>query len=170
MFSGSAIDLAQKLFPSAAFVLGSEREKKIVAVSFMHQYLDLIRAVKMHFPSKLGHVDGFDEDEAQSKSDEGAVVLVGLLAAQSNALESLELAHGLLDTSPPAVERLGKELRLLFGGRPMRNHGADATGAGSLPVGFGVIALVTHSRPRRDVGPKIEQGFEVRTVADLTTG
>jgi hypothetical protein len=52
----------------------------------------------------------------------------------------------------------------------MRNHGADATGAGSLPVGFGVIALVTHSRPRRDVGPKIEQGFEVRTVADLTTG
>jgi len=118
----------------------------------------------------LGRVDGFDEDEAQSKSDEGAVVLVGLLAAQSNALESLELAHGLLDTSPPAVERLGKELRLLFGGRPMRNHGADATGAGSLPVGFGVIALVTHSRPRRDVGPKIEQGFEVRTVADLTTG
>ena len=29
----------------------------------------------------LGRVDGFDEDEAQSKSDERAVVLVGLLAA-----------------------------------------------------------------------------------------
>jgi hypothetical protein len=27
----------------------------------------------------LGRVDGFDEDEAQSKSDEGAVVLVRLL-------------------------------------------------------------------------------------------
>ena len=28
---------------------------------------------------RLGRVDGFDEDEAQSKSDEGAVVLVRLL-------------------------------------------------------------------------------------------
>ena len=115
-------------------------------------------------------MDGFDEDEAQSKSDEGAVVLVGLLAAQSNALESLELAHGLLDTSPPAVERLGKELRLLFGGRPMRNHGADATGAGSLPVGFGVIALVTHSSARRDLRPEIEQRLKVRAVTDLASG
>jgi hypothetical protein len=30
-------------------------------------------------PHLLGRVDGFDQDEAQSKRDEGAVVLVRLL-------------------------------------------------------------------------------------------
>jgi hypothetical protein len=30
---------------------------------------------------KLGRVDGFNEDEAQSKSNERAIVLVGFLAA-----------------------------------------------------------------------------------------
>ena len=121
-------------------------------------------------PSGGVHPIGFDQDEAQSKRDERAVVLVGLLAAQSNALEPLELSHGLLDASPSTVERLGKERRLLFGGRPIRNGRADATGAGGLPVGLGVIALVAHSSARRDVRPEVEQRLEVRAVADLTTG
>jgi hypothetical protein len=66
------------------------------------------------------------------------------------------------------VERLGKELGLVFGCRAVRNGRADATGTGSLPVGFGVIALVTHNRPRRDLRTKVEQRLEVRAVAGLT--
>jgi hypothetical protein len=52
----------------------------------------------------------------------------------------------------------------------MRNHGADATGAGSLPVGFGVIALIAYRSARRDVRPEVEERLKVRAVADLTTG
>ena len=115
-------------------------------------------------------MDGFDEDEAQSKRDERAVVLVGLLTAQSNALEPLELSHGLLDASPSTVERFGKKRGLLLGIGPVCDHRADTSVAGSLPVGFGVIALVTHSRPRRDLRPEVEQRLEVRAVADLTAG
>ena len=52
----------------------------------------------------------------------------------------------------------------------MRDRGADATGAGGLPVGFGVIALVAYRSARRNVRPQVEQGFEMRAVADLTAG
>ncbi len=76
----------------------------------------------------------------------------------------------MLDASPPAVECLGKELRLVFGCRAVRNGGADAAGPGSLSVGLGVIALVTHSRPRRDLRPEVEQRLKVRAVAGLPTG
>jgi hypothetical protein len=116
----------------------------------------------------LGRVDGFDEDEAESKGDKGPVVLVSLLAAQSNALEPLELSHGLLDASSSAVERLGKELRLLFGRRAVWNRRADTTGAGGLPVGLGVITLVAHSSPGRNVRPEVEQRLKERAVAGLT--
>jgi hypothetical protein len=76
----------------------------------------------------------------------------------------------LLDARPSAVECLGKELRLLFGRRPIRNDRTDAARPGGLPVGFGVIALVTYRSAGRDVRPDVEQGFEVRAVADLASG
>ena len=52
----------------------------------------------------------------------------------------------------------------------IRDGRADAAGAGRLPVGLGVIALVAHSRARRDVGTKIEQRLEMRAVAGLAAG
>jgi hypothetical protein len=118
----------------------------------------------------LGRVDGFDQDEAESKGYERGVVLIHFLAAKSNALEPLELSHGLLDASPSTVERLGKELWLLFSRRPIRNGRADAAGAGGLPVGLGVIALVAYRSPRCDIRPKVEERLKMRAVADLTTG
>src|SRR5215217_6581437 len=57
----------------------------------------------------LGGVDGFDEDEAESKGNDGAVVLGRLLATERNSLEALELAHKLLDPSAGAIERSGEE-------------------------------------------------------------
>src|SRR3954471_12560990 len=63
----------------------------------------------------LGGVDGFDDDEAQSKCDEGSEVLVRLLAAERHPLEALELAHKLLDAGAGAIERLREERRPVLG-------------------------------------------------------
>ena len=51
----------------------------------------------------LGHLDGFDDDEAERERDDGSIVLGGLLAAERHTLEALELAHGLLNPSSRLV-------------------------------------------------------------------
>ena len=63
----------------------------------------------------LGGVDGFDEDEAESKGHNGAVVLGCLLAAERNSLEALELTDKLLDAGARPIERFRKECRLVLG-------------------------------------------------------
>jgi ferredoxin-nitrate reductase len=77
---------------------------------------DLIAAGQILGQAKtLGGVDGFDEDEAESKGNDGAVVLGRLLAAQRHPLEALELAHELLDPSAGAIERFREEGRPVLG-------------------------------------------------------
>ena len=61
----------------------------------------------------LGRVDGFDQDEAERERDEGAVIAGGLLAAERNALEALELADRLFDAGACLVEGLWKERRFV---------------------------------------------------------
>jgi hypothetical protein len=63
----------------------------------------------------LGRVDGFDQDEAESKRDERTVIPRCLLAAQCDALESFELADCLLDTGAAFVENSRKEGGNVFG-------------------------------------------------------
>ncbi len=63
----------------------------------------------------LGGVDGFDEDEAESKGNDGAVVLGRFLAAQRNSLEALELADELFDAGAGAIERRREEGRPVLG-------------------------------------------------------
>ena len=75
-------------------------------------------------------MDGFDEDEAESKGDKGAVVLGRLLAAERDALEALELTHKLLDAGASPIERLWEERRLVLGRCPERNYRAYAALAG----------------------------------------
>src|SRR5690606_38356817 len=95
----------------------------------------------------LGRVDGFDQDEAARKGDEGRVVFAGLLAAERDALEALQLADGLLDPSAAAVERSGEEARPACGAGAVWDDGADASVTRRLPVGVRVAALVGHHRP-----------------------
>ena len=40
---------------------------------------------------ELGRVDGFDQDEAESKCDERALILRRLLASERDTLEALDL-------------------------------------------------------------------------------
>ena len=44
-------------------------------------------------------MDGFDQDEAESKCDERAVILRRLLASKRDTLEALELADRLFDVA-----------------------------------------------------------------------
>jgi hypothetical protein len=61
-------------------------------------------------------VDGFDDDEAKSESDEGSEVPVRFLAAERNSLEALELADEVFDAGAGAIERLREERRPVPGG------------------------------------------------------
>ena len=65
--------------------------------------------VKSQVDVILGRVDGFDQDEAESKRDERAVILRRLLASKCDTLEAFELADRLFDACPCLVECFRKE-------------------------------------------------------------
>ena len=79
----------------------------------------------------LGRVDGFDQDEAESKRDERAVILRRLLASKCDTLEAFELADRLFDACPCLVERFRKEVGHILGVgsiRDCRTYSALARG------------------------------------------
>ncbi len=79
----------------------------------------------------LGRVDGFDQDEAESKRDERAVILRRLLASKCDTLKALELANRLFDACPRLVECFRKEGGYVFGVgsiRDCRTYSASACG------------------------------------------
>ena len=113
-------------------------------------------------------MDGFDPDEGERERDEGAIVLGCLLAPERHTLEALELTDGLLDACSSPVEGPRAEGRAVASGAPEGDNSADAAGARSLTIRPCIIALVADRPARGDVGPKIEQNLELRTVARLT--
>ena len=118
----------------------------------------------------LGRVDGFYQDEGASEGNEGGEVLCGLLAAQGDAFEALELAVALLDAGASGVEDFGKEGGLVFGVLAVGDDRADAAAARRLAVGLGIVALVAEHRPGRDVRADVEQECEIAAVAGLAAG
>ena len=60
-------------------------------------------------PARLARVDGFDQDKAESKHDERAVILRRLLTSKCDTLEALELADRLFDACPRLVKCFGKK-------------------------------------------------------------
>src|SRR5258708_5834504 len=117
--------------------------------------------------SSLGRVDGFDQDERTSERDEGGEVLRGLLAAQGDPFEALDLADALLDAGASLVEDAGKEFGLCGSILAVRNGRTDAAPARCRSVGLGVVPFVAEHRPGGDVGTDVEQDFEIAAVAGL---
>ena len=111
-----------------------------------------------------------DEDEAAGESDDGGEAAFGLLAAQGDALEALELSEALLDAGAPPVKRLREEGWALLRVGFERDGGRDAARPGAGPDGLGVIAIVGERRARRDIGTQIQQQLEERTVAGFPAG
>jgi hypothetical protein len=118
----------------------------------------------------LGHVDGFDEYEAEREGDDGAEVLRRLLTAERNPLEALQLAHGLLDPRPPTIEHSGEESWPVLGVALVGYGRTDPARARRLTIGPGVIALVTQCCAGRHVGTDVQQQLEVPAVAGLAFG
>ena len=54
-------------------------------------------------------MDGFDQDEAESKRDERAVILRRLFASKRDTLEALELADRLFDACRALKSAFGKK-------------------------------------------------------------
>ena len=120
--------------------------------------------------SSVGRVDGFNQDQAASKCDEGTVALGSLFASQGNALEAFQFAHRLLDAGSGFVERFRKNV-----GRSLAFDLCGITGAmprlrQAARLVAEVIAFVGQRRPRRDVGADAERGFQLGAVADLAAG
>lgn len=115
-------------------------------------------------------MDGFGEDNEEGECDEGAVVLRGLLAAQGDAFEALELADGLLDPGASPVEGFGKvPLRRLCGAL-LRDHGCDTAAAGEIAVGIAVVTLVADDGAWRHIRAEVEKDREMAGVAGLAAG
>ena len=115
-------------------------------------------------------MDGFDQDEHASDRDEGSEVLCGLLAAQGDPFEALDLADTLFDAGASLVEDAGKEIGFCGSVLAVRNGGADAAPARCLAVGLGVVTFVTEHRAWRDIGTDVEEDFEIAAVAGLAAG
>ena len=118
----------------------------------------------------LGPVDGFDQDEGASESDECAIAVLGLVTAHGDLLETLQLADGLLDPGAGLVEQLrekaGSVLRVLA----IRDDRDDATTTANCAVGCRVVALVGDRGTRRDIGTDVERNLKLRGIADLAAG
>jgi len=82
----------------------------------------------------LGRVDGFDQDKAESKRDERAVILRRLLASKRDTLEALELADRLFDACPRLIKCFWKEGGHVFGVGSIRDCRAYSALACGLAV------------------------------------
>ena len=120
--------------------------------------------------TRLGRVDGFDQDEAEGERDEGTVIARSLLATKGDALEALEFADGLLDARPRFVEDFREESWSVGCSRAMRNDRTNAALAGAVAIGFGVVTFVGDGGARQNIGSDVEQEFEVAAVAGFAPG
>ena len=119
---------------------------------------------------ELGPVDGFDQEEDTSESDESGIVSLCFLTSHGHAFETLDLADQLLDPGAQLVEPLGEEFRSVLGCASMRNDRDDPSAAGSLAVGCGIVSLVGDGGPRRHVRANVEERFELAAIAGLVAG
>ena len=102
LFNSSEKRLARVLLLLANF--GREGGREPIVGKFSQELLaemvGTTRSRVSHFIikfCKLGRVDGFDQDEAESKRDERAVILRRLLASKCDTVEAFELADRLFD-------------------------------------------------------------------------
>jgi len=115
-------------------------------------------------------VDEFDQAQAGGEADDGSEVTGGFFAAQCDAFEALEPAEAVLDAGAGLVERPGEEGRLVLFIGFVRDHRRDAARPCGGAIGLAGIALVGDGGARRDIGPDIEQGLEMRRVGFLAAG
>ena len=106
-----AAEAARKLVEPAPRTFGEFLESVPPAqlVKVTHLWGSQRQSGSSSYKQLLGCVDGFDQDEAESKRDERAVILRRLLASKCDTLEAFELADSLFNACPCLVECFRKE-------------------------------------------------------------
>jgi len=115
-------------------------------------------------------VDEFDQAKAGGEADDGSEVSFGLFAAERDALEALEPSDALLDAGAGFVEGAGEEGWLVLFVGLVGDDGSDAARSRGVPIGLAGVAFVADDGAGLNVGPDIEQGFEVTPVEGLAAG
>ena len=115
-------------------------------------------------------MDGFDKHQATGKACECGKRSCGFVAAQGDALEAFELAHGLLDAGTALVEDIGKEAGHVAGRASMRDHRTDAARTRRSPVAARVVAFVSRRGAGSDIRPDVEESFELAAIARFAAG
>ena len=97
-------------------------------------------------------------------------VSFGLFASERDALEALEPSDALLDAGAGFVEGAGEEgWFVLFVGL-VGNDGSDAARSRGVPIGLAGVAFVADDGARLNIGPDVEQDFEVTPVEGFAAG
>ena len=115
-------------------------------------------------------MDEFDQAEACGEGDDRPEVPGCLFAAEGDALEALEPSDALLDAGAGLVEGAGEEGRFVPFVGLMGNDGSDAARSRGVPIGVAGVAFVADDGAGLNVGPDIEQGFEVTPVGSFAAG
>ena len=115
-------------------------------------------------------MDEFDQAKACCEGDDRPEVPGCLFASERDALEPLEPSDALLDASPCLVEGSGEEGRLVLFVRLVRDDRRDAAHPRCLAIGVAGVAFVADDGAGPNVGPDVEQGFEVAPVGSFSAG
>jgi hypothetical protein len=118
----------------------------------------------------LGRVDEFDQAKAGGEGDDRSEVSFGLFAAECDALEALEPSDALFDARAGFVEGTCEEGWLVLFVGLVGNDGSDAARSRGVPIGLAGVAFVADDGAGLNVGPDIEQDFEVTPVEGFAAG
>ena len=91
-------------------------------------------------------------------------------AAERDALEPLEPSEALLDACAGFVESACEEGRLVPFVGLVGDDGSDAALRRGVPIGLAGVAFVADGGAGLNIGPDIEQGFEVTPVEGFAAG
>jgi hypothetical protein len=91
-------------------------------------------------------------------------------ASERYAFEALEPSYALLDAGAGLVEGACEEAWLVLFVGLVGDDGSDAARSCGVPIGLAGVAFVADDGAGLNVGPDIEQGFEVTPVEGFAAG
>ncbi len=115
-------------------------------------------------------MDEFDQAKAGGKADDRSEVSFGLFASEGDAFEALEPSDSLFDACAGLIEGAGEEGWLVLFVGLVGNDRSDAARSRGVPIGLAGVAFVADDGAGLNVGPDIEQGFEVTAVEGFAAG
>ena len=114
-------------------------------------------------------MDGFDQDEGASESDESAIAVLGFVAAHGDSPEAFQLADRLLDSGACLVEPSWEETGPVPGVLAVWNDRNNATPAAAARLAAD-LALVGDRGTRSDIRSDVERDLQLRGIGDLAAG